>query len=117
MWMATRIGFFSVVEKDGQVHVRARARGDLAELCEFMGWSRAWMEQWPNADYRWRVRVNRALFQALCSRLPELVDYPNFKSEVARRPRQRAKLPAYSRLWQDLQELQWQEEGGRDAIA
>ncbi|MFO1461230.1 MAG: hypothetical protein U1G08_17740 [Verrucomicrobiota bacterium] len=106
MWIASSIGFFSIVTKDGNLHVRARARRDLINLLAIPGIPQAKIETWPAADYRWRIRLDPGAAGAVLGALAGTVDYPNFKSEVARRPDQRAKLPAYHRLWDGLFEIQ-----------
>ncbi|MBL9174133.1 MAG: hypothetical protein JNL10_11405 [Verrucomicrobiales bacterium] len=106
MWIASKVGFFSLVTKDGHLHVRARLRRDLENLLALPGIPQAAIESWPQADYRWRVRLDPGAAGAVLGALSGTIDYPNFKSEVARRPDQRAKLPAYHDLWHGLFELQ-----------
>jgi hypothetical protein len=108
MWIASKYGFFSIVLKDGQYHVRARERADLAELLENVPEISAEIESWPDADYRYRVRLPEdgpdiaLVFAALCWS----VDYANFKSEIAATPRQARKLSAYHKIWSLMQALQ-----------
>lgn len=113
MWIASKIGFFSIVTKDGHLHVRARLRRDLENLLALPGFPQASIESWPHADYRWRIRLDLGAAGVVLGALAETVDYPNFKSEVACRPDQRGKLSAYHHLWHEL--LAIQEE--RSAVA
>jgi hypothetical protein len=108
MWIASKLGFFSVVTKrPGQYQVRARVRQDLVNLVEEAGMADlVEILEWPDADYRFRILVNRPGWQALSETLFASVDYPNFKSEVARRRDQSPKLHAYHCLWGALHDLQ-----------
>ena len=110
MWIASKIVFFSIVTKDGALHVRARAQRDLVNLLALPGIPQAKIEAWSAADYRWRIRLDPGAAGVVLGALAGTVDYPNFKNEVARRPDQRAKLPAYHRLWDGLFAIQ--EEAG-----
>lgn len=112
MWIASKLGFYSIVQKTaGEWHVRARLRADLVNLVETVYREPAAaaesIEEWPAADYRWRLIVTDAAELAgIFAALGDTVDYPNFKAEVARRPDQTDKLPAYHALWHALHDLQ-----------
>jgi hypothetical protein len=112
MWIASKLGFYSIVQKrPGEWHVRARLRADLVNLvnavCREPAAVVETIEEWPTADYRWRILVTDAgELAGIFAALAESVTYPNFKSEVARRPDQTAKLPAYHDLWHSLHTLQ-----------
>lgn len=108
MWIASKLGFYSIVIKDGHIHVRARERGDLVNLVDSLP-----VEEWPAADYRYRVRVpfaddtDRAMIvQDLLLSFAETIDYDNFKSAIAREPSQRSKLSAYHCIWEEMARLQ-----------
>ncbi len=108
MWIASKLGFYSIVQKTpGEWHVRARTRDDLVRLAAAVYTAGVEIEEWPAADYRWRLIVHDpaelgAIFQALA----ETIDYSNFKSEVGTRPDQRPKLGAYHTLWSNLYAIQ-----------
>lgn len=114
MWIASKLGFYSIVQKTaGEWHVRARLRADLVNLVAVVYTDPATVdasiEEWPDADYRWRLIVrDGAEMAAIFGALLNSVDYPNFKAEVARQPDQAAKLPAYHALWAGLHTLQHQ---------
>ena len=64
MWLATKFGFYSIVQKQGQdggdstsFHVRARVRTDLESLLTATGLQREILE-WPTADYRYRIVID-----------------------------------------------------------
>ena len=109
MWVASKHGFFSIVRKDDEGealwHVRARMREDLENLKEEAGLEKQIHES-PNADYRYRVVVGRDGFVCVVTALAASVDYPNFKSEVGKRPDQAPKLPIYEGWWFDMARLQ-----------
>lgn len=106
MWLITQHGFYSIVRKGpDDFHVRARVRADLAELRELTA-LQAEIEEWPQADYRYRLRVNRDDYRLITRTLAETVDYPNFKERVGERESQRPKRHAYFRIWETLARLQ-----------
>lgn len=110
MWIASKLGFFSIVHKEGSFHVRARTRDDLAQL-KRAAKVRARIEEWPRADYRWRIRVQLADLARVFAALQSSIDYPNFKNQVAALPSQREKLGAYEHLWGRLAMLQHESAG------
>jgi len=108
MWLATKLGFYSIVQKqppdDGDAavyHVRARVREDLENLlqvtslpCEILAW--------PKADYRYRIVVGQQEVFEIMSALAESIDYDNFKGIIAATASQRHKLDAYHKVWSTL---------------
>lgn len=106
MWIASKIGFFSLVVKDGCLHVRGRLKRDLETLATLLGVPHHQIERWPNADYRWRIRLDPTKASHVLAALGTTVDYPNFKSAIAATPGQAEKLRAYHDLWHGLFELQ-----------
>lgn len=109
MWIASKLGFYSIVRKAGGWHVRARVRGDLVNLAAVAGLDPETIEEWPAADYRWRIRVKKRFLSRVFRVLEASIDYPNFKSEIAATPEQRPKLHTYHNLWTNLYRVQ--EEG------
>ena len=106
MWLCTKLGFYSIVQKRDGFHVRARTKRDLENLCSAAKISPK-IEDWPTADYRWRVRLDdmtdmNLVFDALMAS----ITYQNFKSEVYSRPDQTQKRNIYNRLWQSMADLQ-----------
>ena len=117
MWIASNIGFFSIVKKtshlneDGpEVHVvRARDKGDLTRLLakssEAPGF--AWrndsvtqIHSWDYSDYRYRIYVEETEdFAAIFSTLSATITYDNFKDEILKTPHQLKKYKAYEDLW------------------
>lgn len=105
MWICSQLGFFSIVRKPDGWHVRARLRADLQGLLAAAGLDLP-VQEWPQADYRWRVIAEAGQVTAVFAALAASVDYPNFKSRIAALPGQRAKLEAYHGLWHELHRLQ-----------
>ncbi len=117
MWIASNIGFFSIVKKtshlneDGpEVHVvRARDKGDLTRLLakssEAPGFtwrndSVTQIHSWDYSDYRYRIYVEEAEdFAAIFSTLSATITYDNFKDEILKTPHQLKKYKAYEDLW------------------
>jgi hypothetical protein len=97
MWLVTRIGFFSAVahrSEPGKVMVRARVRTDLIALCRLLklGPVHKVIVETPHNDYPFRIIIDRRLWGVAMQKLGALVDYPNFKDEVARNDKARAWL-------------------------
>ena len=112
MWIASKIGFFSIVahrDQPGTVMIRARIKGDLENLLAAL-WDledpQPPIVDTPQADYRFRIIVSQPHAVSLVSRLAASIDYSNLKETVADQPDQRDKLPAYSSLWGNLRRLQ-----------
>lgn len=110
MWLITTIGFFSVVQKPGDVAadtltVRARVRGDLEALRErFLPGLGAIQESKTN-DYRFRAVAPRAEVAAAMVSLVNQLDYSNFKNEVAK-VQGSARAHLYHDVWDVLYRLQ-----------
>lgn len=60
------------------------------------------VEEWPDADYRYRVIVSRFIAMEIIRAMVEEIDYSNFKSKIAKMSDQRVKLPAYNKIWQTI---------------
>lgn len=110
MWIASKLGFYSIVRKEGGIHIRARVKRDLENLVAAAKLQRVEILEWKHADYRWRIRVNAAQLTDVYLALMESVDYPNFKSEIAATPDQRAKLGAYHTFWGEMMRVQMGDE-------
>lgn len=97
MWIASKNGFFSIVQhRDDaeQVLVRARVKKDLAEI-----FPEDRIHHTPGGDYDWRVfGSKKEVSEILLQQMAEL-DYPNFKGKIAKTPSQEDKLQAYHQIW------------------
>lgn len=106
MWLFTPIGFFSVVahrDNDALI-VRARVLSDLEALRDGFMPDLEILET-PERDYRWRALVARDEWEHTAARLAASIDYPNFKSEVARRQGS-ARAHRYGEIWSVMYGLQ-----------
>lgn len=109
MWIASAIGFFSIVQKGKELHVRGRFEKDLRNLETVLRKSkvihpkaRLHLVETPLADYRFRFIFKPEQISGILAALSTTVTYDNFKSEIDRRSDQRDKHMAYQHLWSDL---------------
>lgn len=110
MWIASKYGWFSIVQKDGHFHIRARVERDLELLAEAAVIEHP-IETWHDADYRYRIRIpvgeaGDAKMARVFAQLANSIDYSNFKTEIARTPSQRGKLSAYHDIWGTMMSVQ-----------
>ncbi len=112
MWIASKFGFFSIVQKHAPAegtpagyHVRARLHADLENLLHAAR-LRKEIQEWPDADYRYRFIGSEADVDQVMACLAATLDYDNFKSKIGRTPEQRSKLDAYHEIWSVMAELQ-----------
>ncbi len=110
MWIASKLGFYSIVRKptpyaEEIFHVRARLRPDLDKLLQATRLHKT-IEEWPEADYRYRFFATDADLRHIMSSLATMLDYDNFKSAIGRTPDQKGKLAAYHSVWQQMADLQ-----------
>lgn len=97
MWIASKNGFFSIVQnRDNheEVLVRSRVKKDLEEI-----FSENRIVHTPNGDYHWRVYATKKEIGELLLRQISELDYPNFKGAIAKTPNQADKLDAYHQIW------------------
>lgn len=103
MWIASKHGFYSIVLKEGGLHVRARKRGDLVNLCAVAHITSNQIIATPDGDYAYRLIFKRPRhakeIERIWMALADSVSYPNFKAIISATPHQREKLPAYADFW------------------
>lgn len=103
MWIASKLGFFSIVRKaTDEFHIRARAKRDLENLVS-AGFPAEVVPSYPGSDYPWRIIAKAVQMPQLWQLLGESVDYGNFKGQIAQTPDQRAKLHSYHEIWAIMQ--------------
>src|SRR5664279_2203184 len=111
MWLITKNGFLSVVQNldskgpGDALLVRGRVRRDLehfADVALRLG-ERPEIVETLRADYGFRLTTSRAVLAAYLAGQVGALDYPNFKSEVAKDDPERAQV--YSRVWGVLRDL------------
>jgi hypothetical protein len=109
MWIFTKHGFYSVVQKNGEkfLTVRARVKGDLDKLREQYIPELTPTIATDKADYPFRAMVLHEAFSNGMQRIAKDIDYHNFKYEVAADgDYERARI--YGKVWgvvRDLEDL------------
>src|SRR5208282_2003323 len=85
MWLVTKYGFFSVVQKTGEKNltVRARVREDLDALRERYLPSLSPTVERAGSDYRYRAKASHVDFAEAMKKMVLDVSYCNFKDCVA----------------------------------
>ena len=85
MWLTTRIGFFSVVQKPDEMDltVRARVKADLENLRQRYLPTLGKITESSETDYRYRAKATHADFAEAVKKIAMDIDYPNFKQLVA----------------------------------
>jgi hypothetical protein len=107
MWLFTTIGFFSVVQKRGELGltVRARVATDLDRLRERYLPELSATVRRGDTDYPYRGTITHADFARGLAKIGGDIHYGNFKSEVARKMG-RKREAVYHKVWSALTELE-----------
>ena len=101
MWLMTKYGFYSIVQKEpGVYHVRSRERKDIENLVKNVPLPDAEIVESNLTDYAVRVIVGQEDVLAVLKFLGENIDYDNFKAKIERTPDQEHK--PYHEVWQVL---------------
>ena len=106
MWLMTRFGFFSVVQKGGETDltIRSRVRTDLEELHSRYIPAMSEILEVAGSDYKYRVKISHIDFAEAMRQLIMDVDYSNFKNTVlAEQGVERAQV--YDQIWHTLFDL------------
>lgn len=116
MWLFTpSTGFLSIVQHDDDpelLTIRARAEKDLEPIRATLGalGHPNGITVYHRSDYPFRVFATKAIVKMFMAAQVELIDYGNFKAEVARKAptaRERAiRSNAYHAVWEALLELE-----------
>ena len=111
MWMMTKIGFFSIVEKpigrgvgSGWIQIRARCKQDLENLQEELALCDCKIITTVRADYHYRIVLQRDVFEVHFPEFLKLVTYSNFKDEVSKTNKRRELL--YHQVWWLLRQIE-----------
>lgn len=106
MWILSKYGFFSAVQKNGTdfITIRARVRGDLENLKTLIP-EMTDIESYDLSDYKYRTTCSHADFANALSIMAVDIDYHNFKNMIhAVFGSFRSKI--YGMVWRDLYSLQ-----------
>lgn len=110
MWVASKFGFFSIVKKDGNFHIRARVLSDLEELRRAVpGLRECSIHETRKADYRFRIVIpdsDKQVFMEVFAVLGASVDYGNFKDMIGRSIMQADKKWVYAEIWHQMHQYQ-----------
>ncbi len=105
MWLMTKHGFYSIVQKrPGEFHIRARVREDLENLVGRVPLPGARILDTRSADYPFRIISGKDEVRTVLEFLGETLDYSNFKDAVADTPDQEQKHGLYGKVWSLLAE-------------
>lgn len=108
MWLFTKVGFFSVTQspiETDKLQIRARVKTDLQHLMESAGISERIIET-PEADYLYRIVIDRELAERLFVQQFRQITYQNFKKMMHDAPGQENKGGALMRVWSAMASLQ-----------
>ena len=110
MWLISRQGFFSIVEKHGdkdkgRLTVRSRVAKDLDNLRNTLLPSLSATQQSDDTDYRYRAHADKTVVAQAFAQAAMEIDYSNFKNTVAQEQGyERAHV--YGDVWSVLYDLQ-----------
>jgi len=102
MWIFSKIGFYSIVQKPGQSYltVRSRVREDLEKLRATYMPELSVIMAGGGTDYPYRALISHEHFASGLAEMGNDIDYSNFKSEVASKDMARAHV--YSSVWSNM---------------
>lgn len=110
MWLFTKYGFYSAVQDKAdpqRIQVRARVKDDLIRVAAFakhaLGVEMPEIISTPQADYAYRLVLDRPLWEKLAAALTADIDYTNFKDAVHG---EADRDDAYLDTWSAMHELQ-----------
>lgn len=125
MWLVTKIGFFSIVEKPedqeaGMVTVRARVLSDIESLMSLLPGAGPIVKSTKaeRRDYRYRVRVSKTQLSQAMTHLIHDIDYNNIKRNFKHQDEKElegelkhkeieSRSEIYFRVWDDLAFLEY----------
>jgi hypothetical protein len=105
MWVVTKAGFFSAVQKfnSDDLTIRARVREDLVHLLDYLPRSPESYQitATPQQDYEYRLICHHEDWAQALALLGKEIDYDNFKSEIGRTDPKRESIlhSVWSALW------------------
>jgi 8-oxo-dGTP pyrophosphatase MutT (NUDIX family) len=109
MWLITKFGFFSIVEKpedkaEGTLTVRSRVLADLEALRECYLPSMGEISAFSGTDYQYRAQVTREALGVAMLKMAMDIDYSNFKNEVYKKQGSK-RSGLYGKVWGVLHQL------------
>ena len=106
MWIMTRFGFFSIVQKQGErdLTIRSRVRTDLEELRAQYLPAMGEIREHEGTDYQYRANVSHGDFAEALRHIAMDIDYSNFKNTVAAE-QGAGRAHVYGQVWSNLWKL------------
>ena len=107
MWVCSKYGFFSIVQKDGEegVQVRARVRADLCALLAFGLKQKDYViHESLDSDYRYRILISHQEWAEALSTMALHIDYPNFKGMI-KKVQGHIRAQFYGQVWSVLYKM------------
>ena len=106
MWIATTIGFYSVVQKpsENRLTIRSRSKADLLRIKETVLPEMSEIQSGGGTDYPYRAWCQHDQWAKALALLAQDIDYPNFKSEV-KKQRGAVRARIYSQVWEVLWDI------------
>lgn len=113
MWLITRFGFFSIIQrsKEGTLTVRSRVRDDLVELRDHYFPGQSEVRTLEGTEYPYSITVQRDILAEAMKQVILDINYSNFK-EVITDEQGPARANVYDSVWKQLFRLQRQGDGG-----
>lgn len=112
MWIFTRDGFFSVAAtkfcQPGEVAVRARKKEHLENLMARHA-IQAEILSFPEADYRYRIQIPKAVWGKALQDEANSLDYNSFKDAMAEAGMSADYLRAMFATWSTIHKIQTDE--------
>jgi len=104
MWIFSRVGFFSVVQKEGDTFltIRARVKRDIENLRDQYLPSLGAIHESAGTDYQFRATASHDDFAGALQKMALDINYSNFKDSVASEQgyeRTRVYGAVWSALW------------------
>lgn len=105
MWIFTKDGFYSVVQKSNQegsdlLTVRSRYKSDMAKLIKSLKIPENMLLKEAGTQYEYRVVVKKSAFADYMKEQVMQIDYSNFIQEIKLRNKKRADI--YHGVWARL---------------
>ena len=111
MWIFTTVGFFSVVQKSGDLFltVRARVASDLERLRKKYMPQLSETTQGKGTDYPYRATISHEDFAKGMETIVRSIHYGNFKAEVEAKMGSKRET-IYHEIWRTLLKLEKERE-------
>jgi ADP-ribosylglycohydrolase/8-oxo-dGTP pyrophosphatase MutT (NUDIX family) len=103
MWLMTRVGFFSIVQKPDHFHltIRSRSRADLDRLRDHYLPTLADAVSHADSAYPWRATATHEAFAAALALVAKDIDYPAVQDELTH-SLGAYRAGAYGKVWSML---------------